>query len=60
MDAEIDRLEATGIISKLQYSEWGTPVVPIIKSDGSVRLCADYKVTINKFLKCDHFPIPNV
>ncbi|XP_055923526.1 uncharacterized protein LOC129953979 [Eupeodes corollae] len=60
MNIEIDRLESEGIITKMQYSEWGTPVVPIIKKDGSIRLCADYKITLNKVLKNDHYPIPHV
>ena len=42
----------------MQFSEWATPVVPIIKKDGSVRLCGDYKVTVNQASKTDTYPLP--
>lgn len=57
---EIKRLIDNGRIEPVQQSEWGTPVVPILKSDGSVRLCGDYKLTVNKCLQVDHFPLPHV
>ena len=56
---ELDRLEKQGIIQKVKSSDWAAPVVPVIKSDGrSLRLCGDYKVTINAASKCDKYPIP--
>ncbi|GFR32929.1 retrovirus-related Pol polyprotein from transposon 412 [Trichonephila clavata] len=45
VENEIDRLEREGIIEKVESSEWATPVVPVVKTDGSIRLCADYSVT---------------
>ncbi|GFY13233.1 retrovirus-related Pol polyprotein from transposon 412 [Trichonephila clavipes] len=38
VENEIDRLEKEGIIEKVDSSEWATPVVPVVKSDGSIRL----------------------
>lgn len=58
VDEEIDRLEKQGIITKIDHSEWGTPVVPIVKPNGSIRLCADYKVTLNKAIMDEQYPIP--
>lgn len=57
---EISRLLKNGRIIPVQQNEWGTPVVPILKSDGSVRLCGDYKLTVNQALEVDHFPLPHV
>ena len=38
--------------------EWASPIVPVPKSDGSVRICGDYKVSANKAMICDIHPIP--
>ena len=36
---ELDRLEQDGILTKVSHSDWATPVVPVPKKDGSVRIC---------------------
>jgi hypothetical protein len=33
-------------------------IVPIVKDDKSIRICADYKVTVNQAAKLDNYPIP--
>ena len=57
---ELDRLENGGILTKVDWSEWATPVVSVAKKDGSVRLCGDFKVSLNSQLKIDHYPLPRV
>ena len=37
----------------MTYSDWATPIVPVPKPDGSVRICGDFKVTINPVLQID-------
>lgn len=59
VDKELDRLEQTNIVSKVERSQWASPVVIVPKSDGSVRLCGDYKVTINQSLEEETYPLPN-
>ena len=49
-----------GTWEPVQYSEWAAPIVPAEKSDGTVRLCGDYKVTCNKASQIDKYRIPNV
>ncbi|GFT65480.1 transposon Tf2-6 polyprotein, partial [Trichonephila clavipes] len=56
VENEIDRLEKEGI-RKVDSSEWATPVVPVVKSDGSIRLCADYSVTLNPNLIVPQHPL---
>ena len=33
---------------------------PVPLSDGSVRICGDYKVTVNKVTQCDIYPVPRI
>ena len=53
-----DRLEEAGIISKVSYSSWAAPIVPVPKKDGKFRICGDYKVTVNPVLEVDTYPLP--
>ena len=48
---ELDRLEDAGVLKKVIYSDWAAPIVPVVKKDGSIRICGDYKVTINPLPK---------
>ena len=57
---EIDRLQELGIITPVTYSEWAAPIVPILKGNGSIRLCGDYKVTVNPVLNVDTYPLPRI
>ena len=36
------------------------PIVPVLKRDGSVRICGDYKVTVNQEAKPDSHPLPKI
>lgn len=58
IDEEIDSLIELNIISPASSTEWGTPVVPIIKPNGKIRLCGDYKTTLNRFLVEVKHPLP--
>ena len=58
IEQELQRLEHEGVVSKVVESEWAAPIVPVMKSDGSVRLCGDYKVTVNQAIKSDSYPLP--
>ncbi|XP_039759590.1 uncharacterized protein K02A2.6-like [Pararge aegeria] len=58
VEEEIDRLVAEGVLRPLSYSEWATPVVPIIKKSGDIRLCGDYRSTVNQATESDTYPMP--
>ncbi|XP_032090813.1 uncharacterized protein K02A2.6-like, partial [Thamnophis elegans] len=60
VDAELDKLLAQGVIEPVDHSPWETPIVLPIKPDGSVRICADYKSTINLALQANPYPVPVV
>lgn len=59
--AELSRLESDGVIKKVCNSIWGTPILPVMKANGrDVRVCANYKITINKHLKDFNHPLPRI
>ncbi|XP_015271459.1 PREDICTED: uncharacterized protein K02A2.6-like, partial [Gekko japonicus] len=58
VEKEIDKLVEQGVLEPVPYSKWETPIVTPVKSDGSIRLCADYKCTINKALQQHSYPVP--
>lgn len=60
VEAEIDRLVKEEVLEPVQFSEWATPVVPVLKKDGSVRLCGDYRITVNRDAKTDTYPLPRI
>ena len=61
VEEELERLEKEGIIEPVQFADWAAPIVAVLKADGrSVRICGDFKVTINQASKLDRYPIPKI
>ena len=50
---ELDNMVKRAILSPIEWSDWAAPIVPILNSDGSVRICGDFKVTVNPHLNVD-------
>ena len=42
----------------MTHSEWAAPIVPVLKGDGSIRICGNYKVIVNQVSKLDNYTIP--
>ncbi|XP_014210491.1 uncharacterized protein K02A2.6-like [Copidosoma floridanum] len=59
IENELKRLESQGTIEAIEHSEWATPIVPVLKPDNSIRMCADFKVTLNPQLITVRHPAPN-
>ena len=57
---ELDRLESQGIISKVTHSEWASPICVVPKKNGDVRICADFKGTLNPALVPEQYPLPKI
>ena len=60
IEKELDYLLVTDVIERVSFSKWAAPVVAVTKSDGSVRLCGDYKLTVNPVSLLDQYPLPRV
>lgn len=58
VDIALDRLLASGVLSPVAHSEWATPIVPVEKADGSIRICGDYKLTVNAACETEQYPLP--
>ncbi len=50
VEEEFDRLESLGVLERVDVADWAAPIVVVPKKDGRVRICGDYKVTINPML----------
>jgi len=57
---ELNRLEKDGVIKLVDNNDWGTQLVPVLKGNGKIRLCGDYKTTVNRCLEDVNHPLPKV
>ncbi|XP_014675469.1 PREDICTED: uncharacterized protein K02A2.6-like [Priapulus caudatus] len=60
VEAELDRLEAEGVIKKVKSSDWASPIVCVPKKDGAIRICGDFKVSVNQVLIDNPYPLPDM
>ncbi|XP_063895857.1 uncharacterized protein K02A2.6 isoform X1 [Helicoverpa armigera] len=60
VERALAQLQLDGILSPVERSDWATPIVPVVKKDGNIRICADYKLTLNKVIEVDRYPLPRV
>ncbi|XP_036343688.1 uncharacterized protein K02A2.6-like, partial [Rhagoletis pomonella] len=60
VENEVNKLIDLGVLEPVSYAEWGTPIVPVLKKTGDVRICGDFKVTLNPQLMVDKYPLPRI
>ena len=61
VEAELEKLVDQGILTPVQHADWAAPIVPIMKADRkSVRICGDFKQTVNKASTLDKYSIPKI
>lgn len=58
VDKELEKLEKHGVIKKTDKSQWASPIVDAPKADDTVRICGDYKSTINQSIKDEQYVLP--
>ncbi|XP_062614634.1 uncharacterized protein K02A2.6-like [Saccostrea cucullata] len=59
VEMELRKLVERGVLQKVKNSSWAAPVVVVPKADQSVRICGDYKMTVNRVISEEQYPLPN-
>uniref|UniRef100_H3B9C2 ribonuclease H n=1 Tax=Latimeria chalumnae TaxID=7897 RepID=H3B9C2_LATCH len=59
-EAELDCLLKEKMMEPVKFSDWAAPIVPVVKSDDSVRICGDYKLTVNRMSCLKQYPSPKI
>jgi len=55
---QLDKLVQEGILTPVQHADWAALILPVMKADKqSVRICGDFKQTVNKASPLDKYPI---
>ncbi|UYV69217.1 K02A2.6-like, partial [Cordylochernes scorpioides] len=60
VDEKLRALEEQGIIEPIKFSKWASPIVTVLKNDGTIRICHDYKTTVNLYTNPDKYPLPTI
>ena len=58
VQAELKAMVEMGVIEE-SNSAWCSPIVPVVKKDGSIRFCVDYR-KVNEVSRFDAYPMPRV
>ena len=58
IEKEIKDMLDKGVISP-SNSPWASPIVLVVKKDGTIRFCIDYRL-INKITRKDAYPLPRI
>jgi hypothetical protein len=56
---EVEKQLKAGFLSTVTYSDWVANIVPVLKKDGKVRTCVDYR-DLNWASPKDNFPLPHI
>ena len=52
------KVKEEGILHKVKFSNWSTPIVPVVKPNGAVFICGEYKITVNPNCRQKTVPQP--
>lgn len=60
VEKELEFLIESDVLERVNSSRWATPIVAVPKANNRVRICGDYKVTINPHLPLVDSSLPTV
>ena len=55
---EVEKQLKVGFLIVIAYSDWVANIILVLKKDGKVRMCVDYK-DLNQASPKDNFPLPH-
>ena len=58
VEQDLERQVHNGVLQRVEYSEWTTPIVLVPKLSKAVRIGGDFGVAVNPHLKINQYPIP--
>ncbi|XP_055844677.1 uncharacterized protein K02A2.6-like isoform X2 [Episyrphus balteatus] len=58
--AELNRLIEAGILKPIACSQWAAPIVIVEKPNGNIRICGDFKVTVNSQIETERYSLPSI
>ena len=60
-DTDLKFLEDNSVIHKISVSDWAHPMVVVARAQGKkFRICKDFKLGINRFIRIDEHPLKNI
>jgi len=55
--AEVEKLLHSGFIYMVPLTDWVSNIVPVMKKQGTIRVCVDYR-DVNQACPKDNYPTP--
>lgn len=49
VEQELNQLVKLGILVPVNHSQYATPIVPVLKQNGNLRIARDYDLVVDKY-----------
>lgn len=59
VERQLGKMVEEGTLFKVSHSKWASPIVVVPKQDGNIRICVDFKRTVNRVIDNEIYPLPN-